>query len=59
VAMLHHFMREQEIFGWNWGDKHKGAYLNFGAIICPITEVLHIPSHSRFDQQVIINFTQL
>jgi hypothetical protein len=21
VAMLHHFMREQEIFGWNWGGK--------------------------------------
>jgi hypothetical protein len=43
AAMLHHFMREQEIFGWNWGGKHKGAYLKFGAIICPITEVLHFP----------------
>jgi hypothetical protein len=43
--MLHHFMKEQEIFGWNWGGKHKGAYLNFGAIIYPITEVLHFPSH--------------
>jgi hypothetical protein len=46
VAMLHHFMREQEIFGWNWGGEHKEAYLNFGAIICPITEVLHFLSHS-------------
>jgi hypothetical protein len=44
--MLHHFMREQEIFGWNWGGEHKGAYLNFGAIICLITEVLHFLSHS-------------
>jgi hypothetical protein len=41
MAMLHHFMREQEIFGWNWGGEHKEAYLNFGAIICPIKEVLH------------------
>jgi hypothetical protein len=47
VAMLHYFKREQEIFGWNWGGEHKGAYLNFGAIICPITEVLHFPSHSE------------
>jgi hypothetical protein len=39
-------MREQEIFGWNWGGEHKEAYLDFGAIICPITEVLLFPSHS-------------
>ncbi len=44
IVAIHHFMREQKIFGWNWGGEHKEAYLNFGAIICPITEVLHFPS---------------
>jgi hypothetical protein len=44
--MLHHFMKEQEIFGLNWGGEHKETYLIFGAIICPITEVLHFPLHS-------------